>query len=77
MHRRRQGRFFSALTRPGVPVLLFCLCAAFFNWPLLSASLDGTLMRAHLSLFTIWGVFVLLLWLVSRALARAKPDDEA
>lgn len=63
-------------SRPGVWCLLFGLAAVFFNWPLLAAYLDAPLLRAHVSLFTIWVVFVVCLYALCRAAGRGDAEDE-
>lgn len=61
------------LSRPAVLVLLFSLSLTLFCWPMLSAVAGGPLSQAHFTLFSIWFLLVLALWVITRAIESTEP----
>ncbi|MGE5707296.1 MAG: hypothetical protein ACM3YO_03105 [Bacteroidota bacterium] len=59
--------------QPGFQVWLFLLCLLLFNWPILSIIPPARQDWLYGYLFSVWGMIIFLLFLVSRSLG----DDDA
>jgi len=67
--------------KPGFCLLLFFLRLIFFGWPILSIVNKDYPETVFIYLFLVWGVFILLLYFMSRcydksASVRNKNDKE-
>jgi hypothetical membrane protein len=57
-------------------IFLFVLLFILIDWPFLAISANHGLPAVFSYLFVLWSLFILLLFLVSRALGPAVPGEE-
>jgi hypothetical protein len=57
-------------------VLFFCLAFVLFSWPVVSFSDIARLRTMFIYLFVVWGLIVLLLFLVSRSIETHDESRE-
>ena len=64
------------LQQPEFSVALFIFCLSAFGWPFISIPGADAPIHMFCYLFAVWGLVIVLLFIISRASARSDKNDE-
>lgn len=64
------------LRQPEFQVFLFCILFMLINWPFLGISASRGLMGIFSYLFILWGILIVVIFLMQRALRGESGRDE-
>ncbi|HBG07126.1 MAG: hypothetical protein A2075_21120 [Geobacteraceae bacterium GWC2_58_44] len=69
-------RHVQLLRQPEFQVFVFCLLFLLINWPFLGVSGKSSLMSIFSYLFVLWAIFILLMFLIQRALRGTASGED-
>lgn len=61
--------------QPAFQIFLSCLFFILINWPFLAIPGNSGLMSMFTYIFVLWGIFILLLFLIHKKLSGKAPDE--
>ncbi len=68
-------RFYKMLKEKETLIFLFIMGCLLFNWPFSGIFLERSLLTGLKSLFIVWGILILILFLISRSFASTLPKE--
>ncbi len=68
-------RLYKLLRERETPLFFFLIGCLLFNWPLVGVFMERSLLTGLKSLFILWSLLIIILFLISRSCASTPPQE--